>query len=196
MNPEPSPPTSASAATTTLDSLSITGSSGSGIHNGGRLTLTGSILTGNGRGIHNRGRLTVTDSTLSGSFGWNSPGGGIRASEEILKALSEFKEENDVPQVVWMSDVAASGGYYLAMSADTVRALPTTIIGSIGVLAQVPNFRRWLEERGIKVRFRASLEDDCAAVEALRQQLWHGIQDRIPGAQRNGAGGLPPARGC
>lgn len=36
------------------------------------------------------------------------------------------------------------------------------------------------------------LEESVAAVETLRQQLWHGIQDRIPGAQRNGAGGLLP----
>lgn len=46
--------------------------------------------------------------------------------------------------------VAASGGYLMACVADRILAAPFAIVGSIGVLAQLPNFRRWLDERGVE----------------------------------------------
>jgi serine protease SohB len=45
--------------------------------------------------------------------------------------------------------VAASGGYLMACTADRIIAAPFAILGSIGVLAQLPNFHRWLEDKGI-----------------------------------------------
>jgi hypothetical protein len=47
--------------------------------------------------------------------------------------------------------VAASGGYLMACVADRIIAAPFAIVGSIGVLAQIPNFRRMLDERGVTV---------------------------------------------
>jgi len=64
----------------------------------------------------------------------NSPGGGIRASDVILHRLRAFKEEHDVPVVVQMQDVAASGGYYVSMAADWIVAHEDTITASIGVI--------------------------------------------------------------
>jgi serine protease SohB len=54
-----------------------------------------------------------------------------------------------IPLTVIVDKVAASGGYLMAAIADKVIAAPFAIVGSIGVLAQLPNFNRFLEERGI-----------------------------------------------
>lgn len=54
-----------------------------------------------------------------------------------------------IPLTVAVDRVAASGGYLMACVADRILAAPFAIIGSIGVVAQLPNFHRWLTERGI-----------------------------------------------
>jgi serine protease SohB len=59
--------------------------------------------------------------------------------------------ERGIPLTAAVDKVAASGGYLMACVADRIIAAPFAIIGSIGVLAQVPNFRRLLDERGITV---------------------------------------------
>jgi len=77
----------------------------------------------------------------------NSPGGGIRASDQILAYLKSFKAEHQVPIVVYMTDVAASGGYYVSMAADHIVAHDDTITGSIGVIWSVMNWRELMEEK-------------------------------------------------
>lgn len=62
----------------------------------------------------------------------DSPGGSAAASEAMAAALDEFAKEK--PIVVYMGSVAASGGYYIATSADYIFAQPGTITGSIGVI--------------------------------------------------------------
>ncbi len=59
--------------------------------------------------------------------------------------------ERGIPLTVAVDKVAASGGYLMACIADRILAAPFAIVGSIGVLAQVPNFRRLLDEHGITV---------------------------------------------
>ena len=61
----------------------------------------------------------------------NSPGGSSIASENIWRSLMLTK--NRKPVIASMSDIAASGGYYLAMACDYIIAYPTTITGSIGI---------------------------------------------------------------
>lgn len=68
----------------------------------------------------------------------NSGGGSALASEVILHELNRFKEKN-IPLLVSMGDVAASGGYYMASGADSIFALPNTITGSIGVFTMMFN---------------------------------------------------------
>lgn len=76
-----------------------------------------------------------------------SPGGGAAASQAIYEALRQFRAEDDRPVVAWIGAVGASGGYYVALPADSIVALPSSIIGSIGVIMKFPNagelFRRW-----------------------------------------------------
>jgi protease-4 len=68
----------------------------------------------------------------------DSPGGSGSASDEIWREVVRAKARK--PLVVSMSDVAASGGYYIAMGADAIVAEPTTITGSIGVVSAKPVF--------------------------------------------------------
>ena len=78
----------------------------------------------------------------------DSPGGSAFASEVIRRELIKFKQKN-IPVVVSMSSVAASGGYWIASAGDEVWANPSTITGSIGVFGLVPTFEKSLEAIGI-----------------------------------------------
>ena len=80
----------------------------------------------------------------------DSPGGSVLASEQIYREVQALKQDGK-PVVVSMSDVAASGGYYIAAPADQIIASPNTITGSIGVFASIPTFSRSLAKIGINV---------------------------------------------
>jgi protease-4 len=80
----------------------------------------------------------------------DSPGGSVLASEQIYRAVQAL-EQDGKPVVVSMSDVAASGGYYIASGANEILASANTITGSIGVFAAFPTFDRTLARFGINV---------------------------------------------
>jgi protease IV len=81
----------------------------------------------------------------------DSGGGGITASDIIYKALIDFKQSNSKRRIVALcGDVAASGAYYIALTADHIIARPTTITGSIGVIIQSVNIRELAAKHGIK----------------------------------------------
>jgi protease IV len=80
----------------------------------------------------------------------NSPGGTVTASDVLFRETVRFREKSGKPVIVLMSDVAASGGYYLACAGDTVVAHPTTITGSIGVIIQTINFSEGMRRIGIR----------------------------------------------
>jgi protease-4 len=82
----------------------------------------------------------------------DSPGGSASASEDIWKAVTEIQEAGK-PVVVSMGGVAASGGYYVAASADAILAEPTTITGSIGAYAGRFTFKKLYEKIGISTEF-------------------------------------------
>jgi protease IV len=69
----------------------------------------------------------------------NSPGGAVTASDIMFQDLCNFRRETRKPVVVCMMDVAASGGYYLALGGDRIFAHPTTVTGSIGVIMSLYN---------------------------------------------------------
>jgi protease IV len=79
----------------------------------------------------------------------NSPGGTITASDLIYREIIAFKARKKVPVVAVMMDVAASGGYYAALAADTIIALPTTVTGSIGVIMLTLNAQGLMEKIGV-----------------------------------------------
>jgi len=80
----------------------------------------------------------------------NSPGGSSLASDVIYREVALTKKVK--PIIASMSDVAASGGYYIAMACDTIVAHPNTITGSIGVFGVLPNIQPLLADKlGITV---------------------------------------------
>jgi protease-4 len=79
----------------------------------------------------------------------NSPGGSALASEIIWRETLLMK--NKKPFIVSMGDVAASGGYYIAVNADTIVAEPNTITGSIGVFGLLFNAEGLMKTVGVNV---------------------------------------------
>jgi len=78
-----------------------------------------------------------------------TPGGGVAASQEIYEKVKKISEENSKPIIASMGGVAASGGYYIALGADTIIANPGTVTGSIGVIMTYPVVQELLEKLGI-----------------------------------------------
>jgi protease IV len=80
----------------------------------------------------------------------NSPGGTVNASDILYHELKTFKANKKVPVIASMMDVAASGGYYLAMATDAILVHPSTVTGSIGVIMLTVNARGLLEKVGVE----------------------------------------------
>lgn len=110
----------------------------------------------------------------------DSPGGDAIASDEILHELKLLSHAK--PLVISMSDLAASGGYFISMTGDPVLSYPDTITGSIGVLYVRPNLHGLYDKLGISddMVSRGKLaEMDSPYVplsDAARQKLHDGIE--------------------
>jgi protease-4 len=117
-----------------------------------------------GRGARSpTGSLLLTSDTVSSAldeaarddsidaiiFRVDSPGGSPLASDIVWRAVERARERK--PLIVSISDVAASGGYYLACGADSIVAPPGSLIGSIGVFVMRPFLGGLLENLGIGV---------------------------------------------
>jgi protease-4 len=79
----------------------------------------------------------------------NSPGGTTAGSEQLYDALTRLKAKK--PLVVVVEGLAASGGYITAIASDHIIAQQSSLVGSIGVLFQFPNFSELLKTVGVKV---------------------------------------------
>ncbi len=75
----------------------------------------------------------------------NSPGGDFLASDELWREVYLARKEK--PVIASMSSYAASGGYYMAMAADTIVANPNTITGSIGIFSIIFNMSTFMEDK-------------------------------------------------
>jgi len=106
----------------------------------------------------------------------NSPGGSALESEIIHDRILKLKEHKTV--IISMSNVAASGGYYISAPGDFIFADPFTITGSIGVATIIPNFKQMADKIGISTDpikkgkyvdvFNPFVEPDAATYEALK----------------------------
>lgn len=79
-----------------------------------------------------------------------SPGGSVNGYGLAAAQLQRIRDKN-IPLTVSIDKVAASGGYLMACVANSIIAAPFAIIGSIGVVAQIPNFHRWLKKNNVDV---------------------------------------------
>ena len=86
----------------------------------------------------------------------NSPGGSPVQSSLIFKRIRQLAEEKGKKVYVFCEDVAASGGYYLAIAGDEIYADPSSIVGSIGVISQGFGFDKAIEKLGIERRVYTS----------------------------------------
>jgi protease IV len=79
----------------------------------------------------------------------NSPGGTVTASDIIFHLLKTYKESSKVRIYIQVMDLAASGGYYIALAGDEIIAHPTSLIGSIGVIALKVNLQELMSKIGV-----------------------------------------------
>lgn len=86
----------------------------------------------------------------------DSPGGSITASDALYHEFTEHRNRTGHKLVAIMMDVAASGGYYVALSADEIMAHPTTVTGSIGVIFVRPKVEGLMGKVGVNVEVNKS----------------------------------------
>jgi protease-4 len=121
----------------------------------------------------------------------NSPGGSYVASDSIWREVVRAREAG-TPVVVSMGDVAASGGYFIAMAADAIVAEPGTITGSIGVLAGKPVVNGLLHRAGVSTDLvregdhadmftltRPFSEDEWARVNIWLDRIYADFTDKV-----------------
>lgn len=117
----------------------------------------------------------------------DSPGGGVTDSDDIHAMLLEFRREHPgKPVLALFGDMAASGGYYIAVAAEHIIARRTTITGSIGVIMSAWNFAEAAQKLGIdQVAIkseRTPLKDILSPMRAMRDEeraLLTGIVDEM-----------------
>lgn len=122
----------------------------------------------------------------------NSPGGSPVQSALIGRRIRSHAEERNVPVVAFVEDVAASGGYWLAASADEIFADSSSIVGSIGVVSAGFGFTEAIKRLGIERRLHTQGErkglldpfspekpEDLARLEALQADIHGGFKDWV-----------------
>lgn len=82
----------------------------------------------------------------------NSPGGSAVQSHLIYKRIRQLSEEKGIPVIAYVEDVAASGGYMIALAADEIVADQSSIVGSIGVVSASFGLDRLIDKWGIERR--------------------------------------------
>ena len=122
----------------------------------------------------------------------NTPGGTVTASDVIYRELELFRREKPIPIIAVMMDVAASGGYYVALAADTIVAHPTSVTGSIGVIMLSLNAEGLLQKIGVTTSafksgerkdmgspFRAPTEEERKIFQSLIDGLYGQFLSRL-----------------
>src|SRR5882757_9264956 len=120
----------------------------------------------------------------------NSPGGTTAGSEQLYDALVRLKAKK--PLVVVVEGLAASGGYITAIAADHIVAQQTSLVGSIGVLFQIPNVTELMKTVGVKVEevkssplkaapngFEPTSPEARAALDALVKDTYAWFRDLV-----------------
>jgi len=122
----------------------------------------------------------------------NSPGGSPAQSSLLFRRLRQLAAEKDVPVTAFAEDVAASGGYWLALAADEIFAEDTSLVGSIGVITGSFGFADALRKLGVQRRLYTAgdnkslldpfLAEDPKGVErltALQRDMHETFKDMV-----------------
>lgn len=111
----------------------------------------------------------------------NSPGGGVAATETMYNEVRRFRERTGKPVVTSMSEVAASGGYYLSLAGDESLAQATSITGSIGVIIPSINISEAMARWGVRSRSITSgaNKDLASPLEPMRDEHYRVLQTMV-----------------
>jgi serine protease SohB len=163
--------------------------------------LSGVIVAGSRFGARGLS-LDATSSLLGKAFGTkgakavalaiNSPGGSPVQSALIATRIRLLATEKNLPVIAFVEDVAASGGYWLALAGDEIYAEEASLLGSIGVVTSSFGLYRLIERLGIERRLhtageRKSLLDpflpedpaDVARLSGLQQDIHESFKDHV-----------------
>ena len=113
-----------------------------------RVTISG-LIRGDRDRVEQLDRLSRSSMARAVIVHVDSPGGTTAGSEQLFNSLSRLREKK--PLVIVVDSMAASGGYITALAGDHIVAQQTSLVGSIGVLFQFPNFTDLLDKIGVKV---------------------------------------------
>jgi len=106
----------------------------------------------------------------------DSPGGAVSSSDQIHRMVRDLRKQRDLPIVVSMGGVAASGAYYIAAAADTIFAEPTTVTGSIGVLAVWPVLAGLMDRHGVEI---VTIRSSESQLWKARQNFWESPDEKV-----------------
>ncbi len=141
----------------------------------------------------------------------NSPGGSPVQSERIVMRIRELSEEKEIPVYAFAQDVAASGGYMLALAGDEIYAHKASIVGSIGAINAGFGFTSAIEKLGIERRvyaagdnksildpFKPEVEKDVKMIKGLLKEVHEFFKefvkeargDKLKGVQKTLFSGL------
>lgn len=122
----------------------------------------------------------------------NSPGGSPVQSALLYRRIRQLADEKSVPVITFAEDVAASGGYWLALAGDEIFSEETSLLGSIGVISAGFGFYQLIGRLGIERRLhtagkRKSLldpflpeeSDDLARLTALQQDIHQSFKEHV-----------------
>ena len=128
----------------------------------------------------------------------NSPGGSAVQSALLFRRIRELADEKRVPVIAFAEDVAASGGYWLALAGDEIFSEETSILGSIGVISASFGFSQLIDRLGVERRLhtagdRKSMLDpflpqnpsDVQRLTVLQQDIHRAFKEHV---QRRRAG--------
>jgi protease-4 len=113
-----------------------------------RVTIEG-LIRGDRDRVQAIDRLTRSSLARAVIVHVDSPGGTTAGSEQLYDSLSRLRDKK--PVVIVVDSLAASGAYITALAGDHIVAQQTSLVGSIGVLFQFPNFSELLDKIGVKV---------------------------------------------
>jgi signal peptide peptidase SppA len=170
------------------------------------LRLTGTIMAG-GSQFRQHLSLASTAAMLEKAFAYkdapavaisiNSPGGSPVQSRLIYKRIRDLATEKDKKVIVFVEDVAASGGYMIALAGDEIIADPFSIVGSIGVISATFGFPELLKKVGVERRvytagsnksvldpFQPEKEEDVERLKAMQASMHETFIDLV--RQRRG----------
>lgn len=88
----------------------------------------------------------------------DSPGGVVGPAQSVYRELRRLREEAEIPVIASIGATGASGGYYIALGADSIFALPGSITGSIGVVMELPEVSGLMERVGVEMQVVKSAE--------------------------------------